>query len=64
MKAEPMSSPQKTGPGPKKAKELTKADRLEEARKAFKWWEAEEYANGERIGSTWNTPASSFPMST
>ena len=48
VKAEPRGSPEKAGSSaPKKAKELTKADRLEEARKAFKWWEAEEYPGGE-----------------
>ena len=27
-------------------KTMTKADRMEEARKAFKWWEAEELSDG------------------
>ena len=30
----------------KKSKKLTKLERLEEARKAFKWWEAPELPNG------------------
>lgn len=47
VKAEASGASEKAGPAPKKAKELTKADRLEEARKAFKWWEVEEYPGGE-----------------
>lgn len=42
----PASTPEKASAPPKKTKTLTKADRLEEARKAFKWWEAEELADG------------------
>lgn len=42
---------EKAPAAPKKKKEFTKIERLEETRKAFKWWEAEELPEG----VNWNT---------
>ena len=47
--AKKSATPEKAAP-PKKVKTMSKGDRLEEARKAFKWWEAEELPDG----ANWN----------
>lgn len=43
--AKKAATPEKAA-APKKVKQMTKGDRLEEARKAFKWWEADELPDG------------------